>query len=200
MDGVFCRAHSPDPELQQSQARVPAVQLHRIPAGAAVMLSEPPAAALPANFSTCGVPSGKSTDREAICSSLFEHSSDVQPEAAATDRVSSCSCCSTEQPAVATHLPACESYASQFCWLKLLLPWLLPAEVEFVLYLDCDMLVIDNPCGLLQEASTAFKMSISCLDGSWQLPVAAHNLLCHHSAISTQSSRTKCAPLAPCCW
>jgi hypothetical protein len=70
------------------------------------------------------------------------------------------------------HLPPCGSYASQFCWLKLLLPWLLPAEVDVVLHLDCDMLVMDNPCCLLQEASTAFQVSDVCAQhyiGSCQL-------------------------------
>lgn len=166
--GVCCSAHPPDHELHQSQARLPAVQLHRIPTGAAVVLSEPPAGP-PANLSTSK--EGKATD-----SSLCAHTEKLHNTAAAGYRASSCSSCSTKHPAVTYHLPPCESYASQFCWLKLLLPWLLPAEVYFVLYLDCDMLVMNSPCGLLQEASTAFDVSTLCVQhfkligaGSWQL-------------------------------
>jgi hypothetical protein len=55
-------------------------------------------------------------------------------------------------------LPPCDTYASQCCWLKLLLHQLLPGEVHTVLYLDCDLLLLQDPCGMMAEAATHFEV------------------------------------------
>lgn len=49
-------------------------------------------------------------------------------------------------------LPPCSSYAGQCSWLKLLLPQLLPARIDLVLYLDCDTLVRGDLYELFDDA------------------------------------------------
>lgn len=55
-------------------------------------------------------------------------------------------------------LPGCDSYSGRTCWLKLLLHQLLPSEVDCALYLDCDVLVLDNPLSLVHDARRLFAV------------------------------------------
>lgn len=126
------------PTHQQSQAGPgPAaaaavrVQLHVLPAGTQVTIGQPGSSS-----SRC------STDIVSSHTSSGNSSSD-----AAADK------------GITYHLPPCDSYTSQCCWLKLLLPQLLPEHVDYALYLDCDMLVLQNPCHLTSQASHMFGVS-----------------------------------------
>jgi lipopolysaccharide biosynthesis glycosyltransferase len=55
-------------------------------------------------------------------------------------------------------LPPCDSYASQWSWLKLLLHQLLPADVDSALYLDCDLLLLQDPCHIWRETAAMFEV------------------------------------------
>lgn len=74
------------------------------------------------------------------------------PAAAAAEKTSPAGTAAVYQ------LPGCSSYSSQGCWLKLLVPQLLPYDVKYALYLDCDMLVLQDPCHLLQTADGFFQV------------------------------------------
>jgi hypothetical protein len=81
---------------------------------------------------------------------------------------------------VSYSLPPCASYAGQCSWLKLLLHRLLPPDVGMVLYLDCDLLVLSDPCRLLQMAEQLFQVSHKrppgfCME---QIPVVPLHALC----------------------
>ena len=54
--------------------------------------------------------------------------------------------------------PPVTAMPAQSCWLKLLLPELLPPAVQHALYLHCDMLVKRGPSRLLREAHNTFEV------------------------------------------
>lgn len=55
-------------------------------------------------------------------------------------------------------LSPCGSYAGQCCWLKLLLPDI--GDIDYLLYLDCDVLVRDDPWQLLLDARSTFQVCV----------------------------------------
>lgn len=55
-------------------------------------------------------------------------------------------------------LPPCGSYAGQCSWLKLLLPD--SGDTDYLLYLDCDVLVREDPRQLLLGARNTFQVPV----------------------------------------
>jgi lipopolysaccharide biosynthesis glycosyltransferase len=127
------------------------VNLHRIPAGAAVTLP-----AWDRSTSTSRIISTRGT----ACISLNTQASAPGARTAAATAAAAALCPGDNRSleGVTYALPPCDSYANQSCWLKLLLPELLPPDVKYALYLDCDMLVKEDPCTLLDGAHKTFEV------------------------------------------
>lgn len=163
--GSSSRVASTDSRLQQHQELHGAVvELHRIPAGASVVLPRLAAGLRGSTANTaaqqCLASTLHATCTTTECSSQYTEASNPSGQTAGSQASSDSS--SSSNPAMhdTYHLPPCETYASQSCWLKLLLPWLLPADIDFFLYLDFDMRVMVNPCGLLQQAGRTFEVTL----------------------------------------
>jgi lipopolysaccharide biosynthesis glycosyltransferase len=145
--------------VQDHSTATCSVRLHHIPAqlhGAAVTLL-----AWDGSISTTS-PSTNTSSGDGACRSHLTHTSapevGTHAATAAVAAAAAAAAAAEQDNRVTLLLPPCDSYASQSCWLKLLIPQLLPPDVQCALYLDCDMLVKEDPCSLLEEAHSTFEV------------------------------------------